>query len=46
MKRKERHYKKDESALDREMIHFERVKKTRMNSILKDLVTSQMVRHP
>lgn len=43
LKRKERHYKKDEARLDREMIHFERVKKAKMNAILKDLVTSQMV---
>jgi hypothetical protein len=43
LKQKERTYKKEESKMDRELIHFESVKKTRMNAILKDLVTSQMV---
>lgn len=43
LKRREREYKNEETKLDRDMIHFESVKKGKMNEILKDLVSSQMV---
>jgi hypothetical protein len=43
LKRREREYAKQETKLNLDMIHFEKVKKSKVNHILKDLVSSQMV---